>query len=407
MIFRTSMGIAAMIAVATTLASQPRPGDFVACDKRPLGHVITVDRTTGALSTIVAGPVSGNRAVLGLTMADDNTDMFLLEEGGPGFYLWRITPGGVVTTLGAASTVGEGAPTACELLQDGNLIVTSAVYQSRDYLRTYDLTQQTYTSLHLHTPSNEYFYEARQNPDTGNLIVCATIGRKLFEYDMVANTLSTLLTGIGTNSADVDPFTGNYVVGGSGLRIVSPQGSILNTLSTSMTRRIQIESETGNIVGVTGSSSSSVDRIVEYDAAGNVIRTYGPYAGYNFTGLDIYGRRKVTGRGTARPGSTHGVQFSFQGRAGWSYFAALSFSRRPGIVLNGATLHLAPDALLLASLQGLFVANFQGRLSAVGRANGAVLLPGFMPPGITIFCSALATDGITIDVGNAIGITVR
>lgn len=80
---------------------------------------------------------------------------------------------------------------------------------------------------------------------------------------------------------------------------------------------------------------------------------------------------------------------------------------RPGIVLNGATLHLAPDALLLASLQGLFVANFQGRLSAVGRANGAVLLPVFMPPGITIFCSALATDGITIDVGNAIGITVR
>jgi len=101
-----------LISLAAGLAgAQPKLGDLVLNEKKPLGHVVSLDRSTGLLATIVPGPISTNRAILGLTMARNNTDMYLLEEGGPGFYLWSIAPNGTVTTVMPASASGEGAPT--------------------------------------------------------------------------------------------------------------------------------------------------------------------------------------------------------------------------------------------------------------------------------------------------------
>jgi len=399
-----------LISLAAGVArAQPSLGDLVVNDKRPLGHVLYLDRGTGLLATLVPGPISTNRAILGLTMARDNTNLHLLEEGGPGFFLWSITPKGNVSTIMSVSASGEGAPTSCDLLQDGNLVVTSAVYQARDYLRVVDPVQKTYSSLYTANPSQGYYYSVRQNPDNGNLLVTQAFGNELLEYDWGSNTMRTVRTGLGTtNAIDVEPATGNYVCGASSrVHVISPKGGLVGTINAQYVRRLRVEPSTGRIICLTGTSSGAVNTIVEFDATGTALKTHGPFTGYNFTGLDIYGSRQVTGSGPATPGSVYNVDFSFPGGANVPYLAALSFSQRPGINLGGSTLNLAPDALFWLSVQGFFVKGFQGVLDGSGRASGSISLPAFAPKGLTIFCSVVATNGITLLTGNTLGITLR
>jgi hypothetical protein len=399
-----------LIALGAGLAgAQPRLGDLVLNEKKPLGHVVSLDRSTGLLATIVKGPISTNRAILGLTMARNNTDMYLLEEGGPGFYLWSIAPNGKVTTVMPVSASGEGAPTSCDVLQEGNLVVSSAVYQARDYLRVVDPIKKTYSSLYTANPSKGYYYSVRQNQDNGNLLVTQAFGNELLELDWGSNTLRTVRTGLGTtNAIDVHPATGNYYCGGSSrVYVISPQGAQVGTINARYARRIRVEPQTGRVICLTGTSSSAVNTIVEFDAQGTALKTHGPFTGYNFTGLDIYGSRQITGSGPATPGSAYDVDFSFPGGGNVPYVAALSFGQRPGINLQGSTLNLAPDALFWLSIQGFFVNGFQGVLDGSGRASGRVNIPAFAPKGLTIFCSVVATNGITFLTGNTIGITIR
>ena len=398
-----------VLLVTASALSQPRPGDLIVNEKKTLGHVLSLDRTTGLLATIVQGPISTNRAILGLTMARNNTDMYLLEEGGPGFYLWTLAPTGTVTTVMPVSVVGEGAPTSCDLLQNGKLVVSSAVYQARDYLRVVDTVAKTYTSLYTANPSSGYYYAVRQNPDNGNLLVTQAFGNELLEYDWGSNTMQTVRTGLGTtNGIDVDPATGNYVCGGSSrVWVISPSGGLVNSINARYARRVRVESSTGRYICLTGTSSGSVNTVTEFDARGTALKTNGPFTGYNFTGLDIYGSRQVAGSGPATAGSTYQVDFSFPGLGNTPYIAALAFSPRPGIMLGGSKLNLTPDPLFWLTVQGMFVTGFQGTLNPLGRASGSVTIPAGLPRGLTLFCSAIAMNGATIVTGNTLGITIR
>jgi len=283
------------------------------------------------------------------------------------------------------------------------------VYQARDYLRVVDPVNKTYSSLYTASPSSGYYYSVRQNQDNGNLLVTQAFGNELLEFEWGSNTMRTVRTGLGTtNAIDVEPATGNYVCGASSrIYVISPQGAQVRTINAPYARRLRVEPQTGRIICLTGTSSGAVNTIVEFDSQGTALKTHGPFTGYNFTGLDLYGSRQVTGSGPATPGSVYNVDFCFPGGSNVPYVAALSFGQRPGINFLGSTLNLAPDALFWLSIQGFFVKGFQGVLDGSGRASGSVSIPAFAPKGVTIFCSVVATNGITFLTGNTIGITIR
>lgn len=407
------LGFVFWSAALTALAcAQVRSGDVILCDRNSSaatnGHIVCVDRSTSVMKTVRSGSLPWASVGVGFIMARNNVDTYLIEQGGPAYRFCRVSPGGILSTIAVAGTSGEGDPTSCCLLQDGKVAITASIPGTADFLRILDPATGVRTSLYTARPSKAQFHDVRQNPDNGNLLVCSFAGSGLLEYDVRQATLRTICKAAGVlYSVDVEPTTGNFVATApSGILVISPQGTILKTIITVAARRLRVEPSTGLYVCTTGWRSDA-NRVIEYDSRGTTIRLHGPYNGFNFAGLDLYGSNQVTGSGPATPGSTYLVDFCFPGSPNLNYVAALALGQRPGFRLKGATVNLALDPLFEASLQGLFVSGFRGNLDVSGRARGSIKIPAFVPRGLTIYCAAVATNGTVLLTGNTVGITIR
>jgi len=339
-----------------------------------------------------------------VTMDRNNTDMIVLG----GNDVFTLTPSGQVTTL---ANTGTGNNHGCSLGQDGKYVLCASVYGQSGFVKLLDPTTKTVSTLYQGSIS--HFRASALNEDNGNLLICRwDASGDLLEFDMANHTLRTIRSGFyGLDGVDVVPATGNYACAlyysFGNLTIVSPQGAIVSTINASWNSGVKVDDATGHYFCVTGTGSTSVNTVTEYDMKGSAINTFGPYTGYDIKFVDIYGSRQVTGSGQAIPGATYSVDFSFPGAGSITYVAALSFSQRPGFPIGGSTLNLAPDALFWASVQGLFVSKFQGVLDSAGRASGSIHIPSFMPKGVTLYCSAIATNGLIFLTGNTLGITIR
>jgi len=400
---RWYLGSLLVFVVAGTAAAQPVMGDLIICDQTSK-HIAYIDRNLKVIQSITT-PLP--QTPIGLQMATNNSDMICMG----GNEVWTITTGGQVQTL---ALTGTGGNTGGDLLQDGTYGICASVWGTAGYVKVLDPVTKSVTTLYSTTAY--HYRDASFNQDNGKFLVCrwSTSG-ELLEFD-ISNpssvTLRTVRAGFyGLNGVDVEPATGNFVVSlhyatGS-LQVITPAGAVVKTISVPWGNDVKVEDSTGHYLYVTGTGSGAIDTIIEYDPSGTALQTYGPFKGYSFHGMDIYGSRQVMGFGPAVAGTAYNVSFSFPGAGNQLYVAALALTQRPGIQLGGSVLNLTPDQLFWLSVSGILVKGFQGVLDSQGRAMGSIQIPIGLPKGLTFYCSAVATNGVKFVTGNTIGITLR
>lgn len=391
--------------LAHAAAAQPTLGDVVVTSHTG-NYVGYLDRTTGMLTTLAVLPSDP----IPVMMAANNRDVLAVGRAAPG-NIWSVDPSGTLTTVAQASASGQGGTVGADWLQDGSVITAHSQFGVQGWLRSVSLQTNTYTTLF--NPQISHMRHVAVDGDTGEALVPRwATGGNLLRMDIGTLTFVTVATGINSGSStDSVPASGNYVVADEtsfgNVKIVAPTGGVVRTINTGSTRAVVVDDVTGNFFCAMNSSGTNANRIIEVDAAGNTVNTWGPFGTDGFAGIVMYGSRTVHGQGPATPGTSYAVTFSFPGLAGSAYVGALSLSQRPGITLPGGTVHLALDSLFLASVQGLFVTGFQGVLNANGQAAGAINLPSFLPPGVRFYCAAVAVAGGNIFTGNTIGITTN
>lgn len=398
--------IGALAVLAAVAHAQPNKGDLIVTS-HVNDYVGVIDRTTGALTTLSALPGDPIPTI----MAANNRDVLVFERPSP-WNVWSVDPSGTLAPVATASASGEGAIVGADWLQDGTVLTCSSVFGTQGWLRSLNLTSNSYTTLF--TAPISHFRHASLNDDNGRYLVClwASSG-SILEVDGATQTITTITTGVANATAvDVEPTTGNIVYShessfAGGINVVTQAGASVRTIALPVARGVRVDDVTGNYVAPTSNSGTMASRVVEFDNQGNAVRTYGPYGTDGFAGIEIYGSRTTGGIGSAKPGSAYQVTFSFPGFGGAPYAAALSFSSRPGIPVPGGTIHLGFDNLFLATLNGLFVRNFQGSLGASGQATGFIDLPAFVPSGVRIYCAGVAISGGGFVTGNTLGITVQ
>jgi hypothetical protein len=382
--------------------AQPKMGDILIADNTSK-QIVYIDRSSNLVQTLASGLP---KTPISMTMARNNADLIVLG----GTYVFNVTPSGQLTTV-VDTGAANGANNGCGLLQDGTYAISASIYGKAGYVKVVDPVAKSVSTLYQ--ASLSHFRSLDVNEDNGNVLVCRwDVSGDLFEFDMVHRTLRTIKSGFyGLNGVDVEPASGNYVCSlhysTGGIQVISPTGSVVSTIRTPWGNGVKVDDATGHYLYVNGTGSSAINTVTEYDRKGTAISTYGPFTGYDIKFVDVYGSRQVTGSGSATPRSAYTVDFCFPGGAGTTYVGALALSQRPGFMIGGSTLNLAPDALFWLSVQGFFVSRFQGILDTSGRASGTIHLPSFMPQGMTIYCSAIATNGISFVTGNTIGITIR
>jgi len=159
---------------------------------------------------------------------------------------------------------------------------------------------------------------------------------------------------------------------------------------------------------------ASANQIAEFMPSGQRLKLY-QCPGHDFTSLDLYASRPVSGGGTARRGTSYLLALSFpQSKAGKSYYGALSFGLRPGVTIPGiGKINLTPDTLFnmsfyVGGVPGVTY-GLRGVLKTGCTAGVTVVLPRECPIGLRVHVSAIAmTDDVRrpIAVGNTWSFTV-
>ena len=146
-----------------------------------------------------------------------------------------------------------------------------------------------------------------------------------------------------------------------------------------------------------------------------------PKGTFNWTAVEIYGSRKLSGSGPAIPGTRYDLHLSFPGSPGVDYAVLASLTGfRPGIPLPDNThrvISLFPDTLFflllqLGQLPGV-CDHFRGKLDASGQPAGplpSITIPRAFPPGLRICLAAVAFNPALasgLDISNPWALIVR
>jgi hypothetical protein len=380
-----------LLLLAGFVLAQPQPGDLLLSSINSPYQVQYLDQTTGVSRTLSSTWPNGFPNWV--TMAADNREVAALSSGTTDTFE-LVTPSGTHTTL--ANFGNAGSPNGIDLDQLGDYLVSSSDQTVRRVKLSGSFTTITTAPATL---NNLAF-----NPDNGNTLLGIFSAGLLLESDENGTIIKTIASGLGSVSCiDPLPQSGNFVIGtftSPNVRVISPTGAVVTTWTHASMNGVKVDDATGDVYCV----GSTV--VGKYTANGVAVKSW-MVGGMNLSAVEVYASRQVVGSGTAVPGTPYSVQFSFPGYGNSPYVGALSFSQRPGINLRGSTVNLAFDPLLILSLQGLFVSNFQGILSNAGQATGTINIPSVLPKGITFFCSGVALSGSTVATGNTIGITTR
>ncbi len=371
------------------------PGHLVLSDEGTFDSLVQIDT-----STFGSQPISGRfyTRANAVTMATDNSSMVVLQSGTFGTFANELLS---VANNGATSTIATfgssiGGVHGVDLGQDGNWVVVAGDNQVRrvspagavSVIGTLPGTTNAVTHDH----------------ETGNLLVVTT-GGQLLEVSHTGALLRTVASGLGQAAGvDVSPTTGHIVVitsSGPHVRTISRAGATVSSFSLTNASGVKVDDSTGNYLCTHGDAATA------FTPTGTAITSYGPVRGLTATGIEIYGSRAVSGRGSAQPGTNYSVDFAFPSMPGANYQGALSLGQRPGISVGSDTIHLRIDTLFNLSLVGTFVSNFAGTLDGAGTATGAIVIPAGAPVGLTIYCAAIAFQGSQLRVSNTIGVTLR
>ncbi len=404
---RATMSVVALALVSFGATAQPMRGDFLAGTIGGTGDLLWIDRTTKAVNTL-ANPVQTGGFANMVMMAADNTDVVFADVA-TNSVIASVTPGGVVTTLASLVTGSAGAG---DVLQSGN-------YVFQTFNELVELQGGVVTTL---IAGMVNFPNAMARDHDRDTILIGFAGTStLEEWDPRAKSLTTLCT-LPSSMGGIDPMPRG--VGGLPATAVSSFGSprVLicsgGAVVTSLTftsngsgQALKVDDVTGNIY--MASNTGDIYELDPLQPLSPVINTWGNY-GVNFTGIEVYGSRRIHGTGTGAPGSPYGITMNFGSTAANApVFVALAFAQRPGITVPGAgRINLALDTLFLASVQGVLTGTilngFPAVLDAQGRGGGSILIPGFMPRGLPIYFSAVAlVQQSIVEIANTVGIMIQ
>lgn len=390
-------GFALVVLAATAGTAQPRTGDWVLSDFVNRNTLVCVEPATGRLSTLLAPRPDGY--LNAVAMATDNRHVMTLLTGKGTDALLRVSPAGRVQTQVVFPPGGR--PNGIALEESGDFLVCSTdanLYRVGGFSIVATIATGTRSTLNAVTI----------DVDTGDPVVGTFFGPgHLLRIDATTRALSTIATGFAyvTGIAWL-PHSGDFVVTtgqGPQVRIVSRQGQLVRTLPFYVASHVRADARSGGFVVCGGS------RVTRFDATGTALESH-DYPGHNFSGVEIYGSRPISGAGSMRPGSIYWLRLEFPDAPRGTFAVALASAVRPGVVFPGiGRLDLEPDALFRATFAGLagFTSNFIGALDSLGRDFARIDVPTGTPPGTRVFASAFVWSSRGCFVGNTVGMTVR
>jgi len=343
---------------------------------------------------------NGNDAVRGLLQEPFNTPRTAKTS------FVEIRPATRQLTTLALVASSFGGPDGLLLDQDGSYVVglNAIMYRIAPDNRVYQLAY------------NVGIVEGMtRDDDNGDYIVAANF---LLSYLARVNPVSGLVTTLhssntfGIGSVQFDQRTGGFWVryynGPNEIQLIDRAGVIQRRIKVAPgVWHFRIDQRTSELYFLDGALMKRTT------PTGTVLRTWGPLSS-GIGAFVLYGSRKISGVGNAKPGSTYRFTLKFPESPGVGYCGALSLTGlRPGIPFPGERIHIVPDSLfsmtLCGGLAGL-TQGFSGNLDASGSASAAFQIPSSLPRGIVLTFAAVAFNPRKpnrLDIGASSTVCVR
>ena len=405
--------------IASSVAQQPMPGDWVVGD---LGQThngaLFFDPSASPPAPLTTLTIGGQGYINWIRMHPNNTDL-LVNYAGIGQFGSLTVPGGVFTSIMAI----QDSPNGQALDQDGTILVSTS--GGNQLWRIDPLLAVATLLASLPATVNNVCIDL----DTGEIQVAIfdmgpVSNGKVLRLSRSGTVLGTRASGLGmTSSVDFDPVSGDFFVTTfttPEVRKIHRTGTVTRVALFPGANAVKVDQETGNLM-VCG-----MNRTARMNGLGQVLHgenhahicTGGQF---NWSSVEIYGSSKLTGFGPAKPGTRYNLNLNFpaSGNRGYAILASLT-GMRPGIRLNdnsGRVISLMPDnfffmVLTLQGLPGIFK-YFTGMLNARGYPAGpapVVDIPGYIPGGLRVYFAAVALNPLMsagLDVSNPWAFTVQ
>ncbi len=384
-----TLAVAALIASLASAQPIPKPGDLLVCGSIPgWAGVAHVDLANNTLHPYLSVPPAhsiamapDNRAFVGIGKTT-NGQVFVLHDP----TIRRTTTLLTSPLPGAVGGFVNG--------QDGNFYLTD-----RQRLLRFDSRQlTTVTTLSLSTTIGD----VTRDPDTGEFVAAEATRflnlPTIYRFDPLAGQVTTvlvpsmLISSLAVSQRDGDLWVFDSI--GRQIRRLDRNGveisSFPHRAPAGDIPSLAIDQATGNLYVASG------DAIGLYAPTGQLMRSWQPIGGVKFTQVRVYGDKPLSGVGDGVRGAWYQMALRFTSSAGWSYCLAMSLAGlRPGIRLQGQTIHINPDPLFAATVCGglpQITRRFTGVLDATGAALPSFYIGNAVPRGTRITVAAVAID---------------
>jgi hypothetical protein len=255
------------------------------------------------------------------------------------------------------------------------------------------------------------------DPVNGDYVVTRT--NEYLRVDRTSGAVSTLLHVNRFNrDLELDLRSGHFwtIIGGDVHLIHRVTGQTLQTIYAGTYGGpdvLTVEQDTSRIF--VGGSVGQKSVVVGFLPNGKA------YRGWSFgtnldspLGLHLFGARRLSGYGSALPGSTYSLDLRFPASPGATYCCALSFAGlRPGIAIGGRKIHVQVDPLFHATACGRMpglTTGFIGQLDASGAGQASFRILSSLARGTQITVAAAAVNPTLpdrIDIAPSITVVVN
>jgi hypothetical protein len=412
---------AILVLVAATGTAQGFTGDYILGGSLygTSDAVFRVDAVTLKLTTLTTGitPSSTSHYVWEVIMAEDNTNFYALSAHyGAAAKIVKLDPAGkVLATVYQGTTALMKNAVNMHMDQNGKLVVFDCAGTANGPSTYFEIDPGTGALSTVATVprGDSYYGTAIQDIDTGDYL--SFVNDMVHRCDRVTHAVTTLVnTGVriarmslGQDTLSGICYAGTYNGSASLLELNLTQGTMktLNTTGLGGTYGLKFDRRVNagmnRMFVAHGRFSSSPNGISVFDTTGKMTAitswnggtgTPMPYS------LEVEGTREVQPVLFLAPNDRQ-ILLNFPHHGLKSYVCAIGISGiRPGIPLgDGRLIHLVPDSVAIASLQGAFdslIPNRVGILDAQGRAVSGLNLNllGQAVRGLSVFFQVIVLD---------------
>jgi len=383
-----------LVLLSVTAAAQGYTGDYILGGSlySNTDAVFRVDALTLNLSTLVTGitPSSTTHFVWEIIMAEDNTNFYALSAHyGAAAKIVKLAPDGtILSTVYQGTTALMHHAVNMHMDQNGKLVVFDCAGSSTGPSTFFEIDPATGVLTTIATvPRGDSYYGSAIQDEGGDYL--SFVNDMVHRVDRVTHAVTTLVnTGVriarmslGQDTLTGICYAGTYSGSASLLELDLTQGTMktLNATGLGGTYGLKfdrrVNAKMNRMFVAHGQFSSGTNGISIFDTTGTrtAVTSWSAGSGTPMPySLEIEGTREVQPILFQSPNDRQ-ILLNFPHHGLKSYVAAIGISGiRPGLPLgDGRLIHLVPDAIAIASLQGafdLFIPKRVGVLDAKGRA---------------------------------------